>query len=612
MTNRLEPTPNPDAGVPDQGNLNSDPAPAHGGPRRSPATPSVRRLGVYVCHCGGNISDYVDVDQVVTAAQGEPGVVIARQMMFACSDAGQQDMERDIEELQLDGLVVASCSPKLHVVTFRGVAKRAGLNPYEYTQVNVREQASWIHSEDAQGTTDKAIHLVKAGIARTLLTEPLEPIVVETTQRTLVVGGGVAGLRAAIGLADIGLGVFLVEREAVLGGWVGTFGAMYPAGKNGRQLVAELSEAVRARPSIRVFTEAEMVSKAGSFGNYQVGIRVGGAAPQTLSVDVGSIVVTTGVDTYTPEIGEYGYGIEGVVTLPEFKSLIDAANGPLVHAGRPVRSVAYIYCVGSREPGANEYCSRYCCAATVAASVQLASRDAQVHQYHLYRDMRTYGKFETMYTESRKLGSVYLKFDADAPPTVARADAGGLLVTVKDVLTGGEELAIPADLVVLVTGMIPRRNEALIDVLKLPVDKDGFFNEIHPKLRPVETVVDGVFIAGACQGPKNSSESVASGLAAVTQSAVILKKGFAELDPLVAIVDADACTACGLCLDACPYGAIAMETTGERSVAVISDTGCKGCGGCVPFCPENAIDLLGYTDAQITAMIDKLLEVSVA
>ena len=175
-----------------------------------------------------------------------------------------------------------------------------------------------------------------------------------------------------------------------------------------------------------------------------------------------------------------------------------------------------------------------------------------------------------------------------------------------------EELAIPVDLVVLVTGMIPRQNEELISVLKLPVDKDGFFNEIHPKLRPVETVVDGVFIAGACQGPKNSSESVASGLAAVTQSAVILKKGFAELDPLVAIVDADACTACGMCLEACPYGAIEMGSSGESSAAVISESGCKGCGGCVPVCPENAIDLLGYSDAQITAMIDKLLEVPVA
>lgn len=575
-------------------------------------TEKERRIGVYVCHCGGNISDYVDVDQVVAAAQAEPGVVVARQMTFACSDSGQGDMERDIDEQELDGLVVASCSPKLHVTTFRGVAKRAGLNPYEYTQVNVREQASWIHSDDAQGTTDKAIHLVKAGIARTLLTEPLEPIVVETTPRTLVIGGGVAGLRAAIGLADIGIGVILIEREPELGGWVGGFAAMYPNGKDGRQLVAELTKAIRQRPAIRVLTEAEMTSKAGTFGNYQVGIRVAGAEPPEFTAEVGSIIVTTGVDTYMPEVGEYGYGIDGVVTLPEFKRIIDTGDGPLSHGGRPVRSVAYVYCVGNRQPGGREYCSRYCCSAAVAASMQLASRHGQVHQYHLYRDMRTFGKYETMYTESRKRGSVYIKFPDDVPPTVARREDGGLLVSVRDQLTAGAELDIPVDLVVLVTAMVPRQNEELISVLKLPVDKDGFFNEIHPKLRPVETVVDGVFIAGGCQAPRNSSESVASGLAAVTQSAVILKKGYAELDPLVAVVDPAACTDCGICLDTCPYGAIAMEVASGRNVAVISESGCKGCGGCVPVCPENAIDLLGYTDAQVTAMIDKLLEVPVA
>ncbi len=578
-------------------------------------TETERRIGVYVCHCGGNISDHVDIDQIVAAAQDEPGVVVARQMMFACSDSGQGDMERDIEEQHLDGLVVASCSPKLHVVTFRGVAKRAGLNPYEYTQVNVREQASWVQSDDQQATTNKVINLVKAGIARTRLSDPLEPIVVETTQKTMVVGGGVAGLRAAIGLADIGLGVFLIEREANLGGWVGRFDAMYPTGKNGRELIASLIEQVGARPAIKVFTQAELVSKSGSFGNYSAGIRLGGPGGETITAEVGSIIVATGFDTYQPEVGEYGYGIDGVVTLPEFKELIDQATGPLSYQGKRVRTVAYVYCVGSRQgedvEERNAYCSRYCCAATVAASVQLASRDAQVHQYHLYRDMRTYGKFELMYTESRKLGSVYLKFGDDAPPAVARDDAGRLIVTVRDLLTGGEELAIPADLVVLVTGMIPRKNEDLVSVLKLPLGGDGFFNEIHPKLRPVETVVDGVYIAGACQGPRNSSESVASGLAAVTQSAVILKKGFAELDPLVATVDLSRCTACGLCLAACPYGAIEMTTVDGASTAVISETGCKGCGGCVPVCPENAIDLRGYTDAQITAMIDSLLEVPV-
>ena len=578
-----------------------------------------RRIGVYVCHCGGNISDHVDIDQVVAAAAQEPGVVVSRQMMFACSDAGQGEMEQDIEKLDLDGMVVASCSPKLHVVTFRGVAKRAGLNPYEYTQVNVREQASWVKSDDIAATTNKVINLVLAGIAHTRLSEPLEPIVVETTQKTLIIGGGVAGLRAAIGLADIGLGVFLIEREATLGGWVGGFEEMYQARKNGRALIADLIAQIEARPSINVFTQAELVSKSGSFGNYNAAIRLGGAGGETLTVQVGSIIVATGFDAYAPDAGEYGYGIEGVVTLPEFKAIIDGSSGPLEYHGKPVRSVAYIYCVGSREPAdkpdCNAYCSRYCCAATVAASIQLASRDSHVHQYHLYRDMRTYGKYELMYTQSRELGSAFMKFADDAPPTVERGK-DGLLVTVRDLLTssadGGEELTIPADLVVLVTGMVPRANQELVDILKLPLGRDGFFNEIHPKLRPVETMVDGVYIAGACQGPRNSSESVASGLAAVTQSAVILKKGYAELDPLVAVVDADACTACGLCVEACPYAAIEMATIDGKSLAVISKTGCKSCGGCVPACPEEAIDLLGYTNAQIRSMIDSLLEVPIS
>jgi heterodisulfide reductase subunit A len=276
----------------------------------------------------------------------------------------------------------------------------------------------------------------------------------------------------------------------------------------------------------------------------------------------------------------------------------------------------YVYCVGSRQPadgdGANAYCSRFCCTAAVHASVRAAGLDASARQYHLYRDMRTYGKYETLYTRSRELGSVYLRFPDDAPPAIAQGPDGRLVVTVRDLLTAGEELAIPADLVVLVTGMVPRRNEDLVGVLKLPLGSDGFFNEIHPKLRPVETVVGGVLIAGACQGPKSSAESVASGLAAVTQSAAVLRKGFAELDPLVAAVSTDACTACGKCLDACPYGAITMTGLDGRQVAVISETGCKGCGGCVPMCPDDAIDLRGYTDAQIRDQIDRLLEVPVA
>jgi heterodisulfide reductase subunit A len=584
-------------------------------PGKAAAGTGKRRIGVYVCHCGGNISDYVEVDQVVASVQSDPNVVVAKTAMFTCSDASQQEIINDIKEQNLDGIVVASCSPKLHTFTFREVAKRAGLSPYQYTQVNIREQCSWTHTDDHEGATRKATQLVKAGIGRTRLTVPLEPIVVETVPKAVVIGGGIAGLRAALGLAEIGLAVFLVERELRLGGWVGDFGEMYPHGKNGRRLAAELIEKVREHPGISAFTNAEVVGKSGSFGNYEVAIRINREPPETITVPAGSIIVATGFDSYVLGPGEFGYGLEGVITLPEFKQLVDSDSESLEYHGTRVEDIVYIYCVGSRQDpsldNANEYCSRYCCTAAVHASLEAAARPGKVHQYHLHRDVRTYGKYELLYDESLDRGSVYLKVPDSEPPVVSQdPESGKLLVTTRDLLSEGEEVEIPADLVVLVTGMVPRANEELIRTLKLPVGKGGFFNEIHPKLRPVETVVDGVYICGASQGPKNSAEAVASGLAAVTQSASILKRGYAELDPLVAGVDTDSCAWCGLCLEACPYEAPRQVDENGKAVAFIDKAACKGCGGCVPVCPKDAIDLEGYTDAQIRAMIDGLLGIT--
>jgi heterodisulfide reductase subunit A len=588
-----------------------------------------RRIGVYVCHCGGNISDYVDVEKVVAELQTDDEVIVARTAMFTCSDATQQEIIEDIKEQSLDGIVVASCSPKLHTFTFRAVAKRAGMSPYQYTQVNVREQCSWTHTDDHAGATAKATKLVKAGVGRTKLTVPLEPIVVETTPKAVVIGGGVTGLRAALGLAEIGIAAFLVEKEPQLGGWAAGFGEMYPYGKNGREMVAALIQRVHRHPDITVFTGAEVTGKSGSFGNYRVEIRVNAAtsgaagngrapkAVETITVDAGSIVVATGFAAYPVAEDELGYSLDGVVTMPEFKKLVDSSSGPLEYNGKPVKNVVYIYCVGSRQDsdvveGAHEYCSRYCCTAAVHASLEAAGKPGRVHQYHLHRDIRTYGKYEKLYDKSLNKGSVYLKVPDDEPPVVTRdAATGRLLVTTRDLLAEGEEIEILADLVVLVTGMVPRENDELIKTLKLPVGKSGFFNEIHPKLRPVETVVDGVYICGTCQQPMNSAEAVASGLAAVTQSASILKRGFAELDPLVAMVDTDLCTWCGACLEACPYAAPAEAQVGGKAVALIDKTACKGCGGCVPVCPVKAIDLEGYTNAQIRAMIDGMLSIPV-
>jgi heterodisulfide reductase subunit A2 len=574
-----------------------------------------RRIGVYICHCGGNISDHVDVQRVREAVAGEADVVIAETKLFACADGTQQEMATAIREHHLDGLVVASCSPKLHQVTFRGVAKRADLNPYTYSQVNVREQCSWAHTDDPHGATEKAIGLVRAGIAQSRLSTPLHPLVVDTLPRAMVVGGGVAGLRAAIGLADIGLAVTVVEREPQVGGWLARLGPMFPNNRSGREQIDTMLAEIGKRPTITVITNAELVGKSGSFGNYTAQVRVNGR-PDLLELEVGTFVIATGTDVYQPDAGEYGYGADGVVTLAEFSSLVDNASGRLTYRDRVVRSVAYIYCVGNRQPGGNEYCSKFCCAGTVHASIKVAKLDPTIKQYHLHRGIRTYGPFELMYSESRERGSVYMRFPDDQPPEVTTRPDGRLGVIVLDPSTTDAPLTIPADLVVLVTGMVPRQNEELTKLLKLPVGVDGYYNEIHPKLRPVETVVDGVLIAGACQGPKTAAESVTAGLAAVTQSGGILKKGFAELDPLVAVVRDAACTGCGVCLASCPYEAISMSGAGVqaadgRPVALVSAATCKGCGGCVPVCPEDALDLLGHTDAQTVASIDSLLEEAV-
>lgn len=569
-----------------------------------------RRIGVYICHCGGNISDYVDVEAVRDALKDEPGVIVSESPMFACADGTQHDMIDDIRGQDLDGLVVASCSPKLHQVTFRNMAKRADLNPYAYTQVNVREQDSWAHSHDRAGATEKAIGLVRAGVAKTRLSAELQPLVVKTVAKTLVVGGGIAGLRAAIGLAELGIEVVLVERDAALGGWVGRLGATFPNDASGREEIAGLVERLRGRRDITTYTRAELTGKSGSFGNYAVELtlhREGG--DKQLTVDVGSIIVATGFDSYVPGDGEFGYGIDGVLTLPEFKQLIDEAPaGQLTYGGRRVSSVAYVYCVGSRqEAGGNEYCSKFCCSAAIHASLVVGKVDSSIRQYHLHRDVRAYGRNELLYNTSREQGSVYLKFPDDTPPAVTRLADGRLGVTAVDLLTDSRELTLPVDLVVLVTGMVPRRNSELVDVLKLPLGSDGFFNEIHPKLRPVETVVDGVMIAGCCQSPRPVGESVAAGLAAVAQSAALLKKGFAELEPLVATIDPAKCTGSGACLTACPYAAITSIEWDGRSVASVDPATCKGCGGCVPVCGQDAIDLLGYTDAQMRAAIESLV-----
>jgi heterodisulfide reductase subunit A len=563
------------------------------------------RIGVYVCHCGGNISDYVDVKQLSELMGKDERVVVSKDVMFACADSNQKEMIDDIRDNQLDGIVVASCSPKLHLHTFRNVAIRAGLNPYQYVQVNVREQCSWAHSDTKFEATVKAAGLIQAGIKRVEYSEALTTTRVEAAQSVAVIGAGVAGLRAGLALAAMGNEVFLIEKAAQAGGNLNGRTDIFPGNANGTSIVKGLIDRVKQTPNIKLFTSTEVTGVSGSIGHFNVKTTVRSNGEEQLEHTAGAILVATGYDHYKPAEGEYGAGNSQVVTLPEFNKLIESGAEKLVVNGKPVKSVAFIYCVGMRQSkGPNKYCSRVCCTAAIHASLSMHSKFNNIKAYHVYRDIRAYGKQEILYADSSKAGDVYLMYTEKVPPVVT-AGPDGMIVKVKDLLTKKQEVEIPVDLVVLVTGMVPQADSATVaGLFKIPVGNDKFFNEIHPKLRPVETVINGVFLGGSCQAPKNITESVSSSLSAAGKINAIIGKGMIDLDPVIARINDKACIWCGKCAAVCEYGAIFQMEHNGSMVAAVNDSSCVGCGICTPVCPTNAIELACFTDNEIESMID--------
>ena len=571
-----------------------------------------KRIGVYICHCGGNISDYVDVERVRQAVQDDEGVVMAKTTVFACSDTNQTDMVNDIKEFNLDGVIVSSCSPKLHLTTFRNVTERGDLNKYTYVHANIREQVSWAHSDDKEGATEKAIHVVKAAIAKSRYAEPLFPNHFEAEKTIAVIGAGIAGLKAAISLSDKKSNVVLIEKENEVGGHTAKWGSLFMTEERGNELIDRIYNDLSQRENVFILTGAEVISSKGSIGDFTLKVRkkpkVAGDPVETMELNVGSIVVATGFEHYSPEEGEFEFAKnEAVITLPDFKQLVDGSTGKVLeYNGKKIKNIAYIYCVGSRQTeGENKYCSRYCCTSAIHTSIETKKKFKGIQNIHLNRGIRTYGKQELLYADSLQMGDLYLQFDEENPPLI-RSEGKKTFVTVTDILTAGRELEMEVDLVVLVTGMVPRADKSIGTMLKLPKGRDKFFNEIHMKLRPVETVIDGITIAGTCQGPKNISESVNSALSAATKSFSYVSKGTLETEPIVAQVDHDVCSWCNMCTEACPFDAIEKQEVNGKEVAVINTSVCKGCGMCTPVCPVDAIDLIGYTSEEMMSMIDVL------
>ena len=567
-----------------------------------------QRIGVYICHCGGNISDYVDVTQVKDLVKNEEGVIVSKNVMFACADSNQKEMVKDIQDGKLDAIVVASCSPKLHLHTFRNVAVRGGINAYNYTQVNIREQCSWAHSDTPAEATEKAIGLIRAGIIKVSNSEALETIEVSSTRAVVVIGAGVSGMRAAIDLAKMGNLVYLVEKEGKPGGNISRWGDLFISGKKGNDIVDALTRQIKEQSNVTLFTDAAINKVSGSLGNFNVEVKIG---TEILNLKAGAILVATGFDSYRPADGMFGYNqFPSVTTLPEFKEWIDKNQGEkLVFNNRNIKSITYIYCVGMRETkGTNKYCSRVCCTSAIHNSIQVHEKFKDINVYHIYRDIRTYGKQEILFERSSKNGDIFLKYDEKLPPVVEQI-GGKIMVKVKDELTRNQEFEFETDLVVLVTGMVPRHDSLeLAGKLKIPVGNDKFFNEIHPKLRPVETVINGVFLGGSCQGPKNISESVQSSLAAAVKINALTKNPKIQLEPIIARVNFETCVWCGKCAEVCEYDAIHPLEMYGKTVASVNEATCKGCGICAPICPVDAIDIAQYSNAEIEGMIDGFMQ----
>ncbi|MDF1540597.1 MAG: CoB--CoM heterodisulfide reductase iron-sulfur subunit A family protein [Candidatus Thorarchaeota archaeon] len=646
-----------------------------------------KRIGVFICHCGSNIAGVVDVEAVGEAVKNLPDVEFVSDYKYVCSKPGQALLKEKINTHRLNRIVIAACSPRMHEPTFRQAMRDSGLNPYMLEIANIREHVSWIHSEDPKAATEKSIDLVRMAIARARLLEPLKETEVEVKKSTMVIGAGIAGISASLDLANAGFKVYLVEKEATIGGKMARWDKTFPTLDCSSCILTPRMAEVGAHPSIELLTLSEVEKVDGFVGNFQVtvkqqpryvnldtctscgdcsdicpvdipcefnanlcyrkaiyvsfaqavpsaylldmdnclgvdAVRCGkckteceaGAidyddAEKIITIDVGTIIVATGFDLFdATKKPEYGYGeFPNVVNLGEVERMLSSAGPTLGYVVRPSDSkepqkIAYIQCVGSRDELTNKYCSRICCMTAVKQARMIRDKTgAQV--YIFYIDLRAFGKgYEEFYEATAKAGVAFIRGrvgevlqNEDHTLTVRGEDTNlGMPVTLDDI-----------DLVVLSTGVVaPASAKNISRVLGLSASPDGFLLEAHPKLRPVDSFNDGIFVAGMAQGPKDIPDTVAQAKAAASGAMALMGKGKISVEPYYSVVDEEKCAGCQVCISVCPYGAIKLN---ERGVSEVNPAICKGCGTCTSTCPSGAVSSQHYTDGQIAAMIEEYL-----
>ena len=578
------------------------------------------RIGVFVCHCGHNIAGTVDVERVAQEALEHPDVVFATDNKYMCSDPGQQLIRDSIQEHDLNGVVVAACSPAMHETTFRRAVEGAGMNPYRCESANIREQVSWVHQNNKPEATRKAIQIARSIAEKVSGNEELQPIKLPLTRRALVIGGGIAGMQAALDIADAGYPVVLVEKNDRLGGKMAELSGTYLNFNAAPELIQKKIQTVTHHPHIQVLTAAELHEVSGYVGNFRAVVCVenGRAEDEELAeseharnkftFDLGAIVVATGWERYDqallPEYG--GNGIPDVIDGLAFEQML--ATGPdgirRPSDGKVPREVVFVQCAGSRDPERGvPYCSKVCCMYVAKHAMEYKKLVPDGQAYVFYIDIRSAGKSydEYVQTAMEEYQTLYLR----GKVSKIFQDGGQVVVWGADTLSG-RALEIAADLVVLATPMAPPPGAIeLGQRLHISTDGDGFFNEAHPKLRPVETLTAGIFVAGVGQGPKDIPETVAQASGAAGKVLQLFSHDEMTQSPMVATVVEELCATCGACVVACPYSAREIHPVWQ--IATVNAALCQSCGACVVACPNKASQVHNWRPSQIMAMVDEVL-----
>lgn len=547
------------------------------------------RIGVFVCHCGLNIARVVDIQKVIESAKDFRNVVDAEDNVYLCSAQALECIKDSVKKHNLDRVVVAACTPHTHEHLFRSVCQEAGLNPYLFEFVNIREQCSWVHTSEPEEATRKAIELIKMGVAKAAFLEPLEEKIVEVERSAMVIGAGIAGMTAALSLSRRGFKVYLIEMEPEVGGMLKNLNLLFPTHQDSSQLLKQYKDEVNKEENIRLLTSSTVKEVEGYIGNFDVTIVRQG---EEVKFKVGTIIVATGAVEFEPK-GLYGYGeYDGVMTQLQFERALKSKK--IESTG----DIVMIQDVGSKEVG---YCGRIGCIVSLKNAMLIKEKHSNANVYILFTEMQAHGPtYEDYYMKAKEKGIRFVRFDPEKPPKVLEKNEK-LKVKVYDKVLE-EEIEIPCDLVVLSTPLVQREDAPnLSRILRIPLGMDDFFLEAHKKLRPAEFITDGIYLCGTAHAPKDIQESVVSALAAAEKAAIPMTRGKIRTEAATARINEKNCCGCRVCEALCPFDALTFDE--EKRVMTINDVLCRGCGVCVAACYPGALNQKYFGDEQIMAMI---------